>query len=207
MPRYKIAVTDSRRCLAIWHVTEDEKALAEKIAPFEQIPDTILFPSKRLEFAAGRLLAMEAAQALGFEFHGITKDEHGKPGLANTHYKISLSHSFPYVAILVDTEKEVGIDIEQPKEKLLRVAPRVLHASELNDAGEDIQKHCVYWCAKEALLKVHGKRNLTFSENIRVEPFILAQEGTLSGSVIVDITKAITLRYQIHQDFVLVYST
>ena len=206
MPLFKIDRMAPSRCWALWHITESESELAARIAPHEHIPGTLSFPQKRLEFAAGRLLVKAILAQLNSPFEGIVKDEHGKPRLTGSLFKISLSHSYPYVAALIDANSEAGIDIEQPKSKLLRVGPRILHAEELTDAGTNITKHCVYWCAKESLMKVYGKRNLAFSENLRIKPFKLESEGLLFGKVIADISMDITLQYRIFPDFVLVYS-
>jgi len=38
-------------------------------------------------------------------------------------------------------------------------------------AGDDLSKMCIYWCAKESLYKWYGKKNLSFKDNIFIEPF------------------------------------
>ncbi len=138
---------------------------------FESCPDDIIAPSKRREFLAGRALVKTLAEKVGVEYSGIRKDEQGKPFLKDQTHEISLSHSSPYVAAQIHPSHAVGIDIEQPKEKLLRVAPRVLSPSEESDAGNDVVKHCVYWCAKEAMYKLYGKRGLHFNTQLNVNPF------------------------------------
>jgi 4'-phosphopantetheinyl transferase EntD len=111
------------------------------------------------------------------------------------------------VAVQLDSNKSVGIDIEQPTEKLLRIAPRVLSMEELENAGSDIRKHCVYWCAKEALYKVYGKRGLHFADQLLVEPFILEETGDLKGTITVREEKLnVALSYEIEPEFVVVYT-
>src|SRR5690606_17907428 len=99
-------------------------------------------------------------------------------------HHISLSHSYPYVTVIIDTEKSVGIDLEHFKSKLLRIAPRMFSPLELKDAGNSVEKNCVYWSAKEALMKVYGKKDLVFSENLLVESFKLESTGVLTGHII-----------------------
>jgi phosphopantetheinyl transferase len=101
----------------------------------------------------------------------------------------------------------VGIDLEQPRKKLLAIAPRILSSTELKDAGDDVLKHCVIWCAKEALFKIHGKGGLHFSNQLNVQPFPLHEEGTLVG-IISDNGNAMSveLNYEVSPDFVLVYT-
>src|SRR5690606_11645385 len=110
-------------------------------------------PRKRLEFLAGRALIRALLREWNLPYPGLTKDAYGKPFLIGSPLHLSLSHSYPFVAAVLHRHKNVGIDLEQPKDKLLRIAPRVLCADELRNAGNDVVKHCVYWCAKEALVK------------------------------------------------------
>jgi 4'-phosphopantetheinyl transferase len=121
---------------ALWKIEEDESALALTVAPFETVPSSISNPNKRLEFLAGRTLIKKLVESFGLGFQGLTKDIFGKPFLKNHSYQISLSHSYPYVAATIHRSQAVGIDLEQPKQKLLRIAPRVLHPEELKDAGQ-----------------------------------------------------------------------
>ena len=101
--------------------------------------------------ARRRVATKAVMKSIQHSFQGITKDEFGKPFLTGYDLHLSLSHSFPYVAVLVDEEASVGIDLEQPKEKLLRIASRVNHENELLDLGTDIVKHCIYWCERKVL--------------------------------------------------------
>jgi phosphopantetheinyl transferase (holo-ACP synthase) len=144
----------------------------------------------------------------GLKFSGIRKDEFGKPFPVDSNYQLSLSHSYPYVAALIDSSQSVGIDLEQPKSKLLKIAPRVLSREELADAGNDLVKHCIYWCAKEAMIKVYGKKDLVFAENLIVAPFTLFSEGDIVGRIIVrGIETKVPLHYNVHNDFVVVMNT
>lgn len=205
MPLEKI-VLDHQRAWALWQISEKEEALAAQISQ-EPAPPSITNTQKRLEWLSARILVKEMMTALGAPFQGIIKDTFGKPFLKGYPYQLSLSHSFPYVAALIDKAEPVGIDLEQPKEKLLKIAPRILHPEELLDAGHDIRKHCIYWCAKEALVKVHGKKDLTFAENLLIDPFSLDNEGDIVGRIVVNnSTSVVPLHYSIHPDFILVFT-
>jgi 4'-phosphopantetheinyl transferase len=188
-------------------ITEDEQALLQRIRYPENIPTYLTNTNKRLEFIAARVLLSDLLNTWGLNYNGLTKDEFGKPFLIGHDFQISLSHSYPYVAAVIDKKRNVGIDLEQPKPKLLKIASRVLASDELEDAGTDIVKHCVYWCAKESLVKVHGKKDLIFSENLIIDPFSLENEGELIGRIIVNNSEtAIPLQYFVHQSFVVVLS-
>lgn len=189
-----------------WRVAEDEALLNEVVA-VETVPADIVNPLKRLEFLAGRALIRSLLQLWDLPYHGLIKDAFGKPFLNNSGIHISLSHSYPYVAAVVHRHRNVGIDLEQPKEKLLKVAPRILAADELKDAGDNVVKHCVYWCAKETLIKIHGKKDLVLSKNLLVAPFPLRESGQLIGRIIAnDRETAIPLEYYVYDNFVVAVS-
>lgn len=195
----------SNAAWGIWKIVEEEHILASRIAPYEMLPLHIHNPQKRLEYLAGRVLIKELMRGMGLEFFGLYKDEFGKPFAHRHPIQISLSHSYPYVAAIVDTSRSVGIDLEQPKSKLLRIAPRVLSPEECADAGDDVVKHCIYWCAKESLIKIHGKKDLTFAENMKIEPFSKEKQGKIIGRIIVDKeVSAIDLQYFVQENFVVV---
>jgi 4'-phosphopantetheinyl transferase len=199
--------TEHDRAWGIWHVSESEESLSAEILPFEQVPPSITNATKRLEFLAGRALLKRLLQTWNYSFEGLMKDEFGKPFFKNLKLELSLSHSYPYVAAIICDGKPVGIDLEQPKQKLLSVASRVLHPLELQDAGLDIVKHCIYWCSKESLIKFHGKKDLTFSENLLIEPFERAQKGSLVGRIVAkDIRETIPLDYHVYDNFVVTHT-
>lgn len=206
MPLIKLQ-QDITHALALWKIEEAETVLLNKISATEEIPITITHSQKRLEYAAGRLVAKELMNLFNYSFEGITKNEFGKPFLKNCPLHISLSHSFPYVAGSVHTEKIVGIDVEQKKENLRRIASRVFSTTEIENSANDITKLCVYWCAKETLIKIYGKKDLHLKEELRVDPFELQMEGNLSGRINRKGHENLyDLQYLVEHDFVLVYS-
>jgi 4'-phosphopantetheinyl transferase EntD len=206
MPLAKI-VQETGRAWGLWHIAETESTLASEVLPFEQVPDTLVHPNKRLEFLAGRALVKTLMTAMHLDFQGITKDAYGKPYPRGCDHHLSLSHSYPYVGALLDLNQPAGIDLEQPKDKLFRIAPRVFAPEELHDAGASLAKHCIYWCAKEALLKIHGKKDLIFAENLLISPFREELEGDIRGRIIVnDTVTVVTLHYIVYPNFVVVFN-
>jgi len=205
MPLVKMEKTAKQSGWAIWFVTETDEELESLCV--EECPPEIMRFQKKLEWMAGRVLIKTLVEQQGLVYQGLRKDEFGKPFLKEHSHQISLSHSFPYVAAQIDIQQAVGIDVEQPKQKLLKVAPRVMADYELADAGQDLLKHCVYWCAKEALYKTYGKRGLIFSNHLNVEPFTLRNSGELKGRIEDNgVEKKVTLCYSVQPFYVLVYT-
>ena len=205
MTLVKMEMTVKQSGWAIWFIAETKEEL-ESFSP-ESCPSDIISEQKKLEWLSGRTLIKTLVEHSGLEYHGLHKDEFGKPFLKNHPNPISLTHSFPYVAAQIDMQQSVGIDLEQPKEKLLKIAHRVMADYELADAGQDIVKHCVYWCAKEALYKVYGRRGLIFSNHLNIEPFTLQPFGNLKGRIEDHgIEMKVDLCYSVQPEYVLVYT-
>lgn len=206
MPLY-FHYKDENRAYALWKISEDEGSLSGLLSSFAEIPSVITHAQKRLEFLAGRLVTEQLLKKFNQPYHGIYKNEFGKPFLKNSPFHISQSHSYPYVAVIIDSVKTVGIDVEQKKSNLVRVAPRVFSEKEIKHAGTDLAKLCVYWCAKETLIKLYGKKDLLLKEEIRVEPFDLLSSGKLTGSIHRKGDESMhTLEYLVEKDFVLVFN-
>jgi 4'-phosphopantetheinyl transferase len=206
MPLEKI-VLETDRAWALWRISEDELTLTKKLNDAEKVPESLTNQQKRLEWLAGRVAAKQAMKSLGISFHGLTKDEFGKPFPKMSTYQLSLSHSFPYAAALLDKHSPVGIDLEQPKEKLLKIASRIHHTNELHDLGTDIVKHCIYWCAKESMVKLRGKKDLIFAENMFIQPFERKDEGNITGKFIIgDNESMVPLHYVVYPTFIVVYT-
>src|SRR5258708_3883513 len=202
MPLKEIHQTGTQSGWAIWHIEENTEQLANKIIGIP--PAEIKHESKKLEWLAARHLVLSLSNHLGLRYFGIRKDAFGKPFLDKYPHHVSLSHSFPYVAAQIDYDRPVGIDLEQPKAKILKIAHRIFSPTELADAGNDVIKHTVYWCAKETLYKIHGKGNLHFSDHLNIEPFLLQEEGSLKGIITSDNKMSVNLDYKIEPDYVLV---
>lgn len=206
MPLLSINHNDTQ-ALALWKIEEPENYFLDSLQIAEQVPTDISHTAKRLEYLAGRFLTQQLLRVFGYRYEGIAKDEFGKPFLKNCSLNISLSHSYPFVAGIVHTSKSVGIDIEQKKQNLIRVAPRVFSDAELLDANNDLTKLCIYWCSKEALIKIYGKKDLHLRDELLVDSFVLGKEGKLIGRINrKEHENFYALQYIVENDYVLAYT-
>lgn len=171
--------------LLVWKLTESEEELLEQLQCNHNDQDLqqITHPQKRREWLSSRLLVKSLTELLGLAYHGTYKDAHGKLFLQDHEAEISITHSLDYVAGIIHQTKEIGIDIEAIHPKLQRTARKYLENAELNHAQDDLQILAMYWCAKEAMYKLHGKNKVSFKDNIRIAPFHRDQ-NQLSGQII-----------------------
>ncbi len=112
-------------------------------------------------------------------------DLHGKPYLVNLPYHISLSHSFDYAAVMISKTSLVGIDIEKVKEKVERIAHKFLRNEELGfiDEHHKIKQLYACWCAKEAIYKCYGQKEVSFFDNIILQPFNFEGHGNVNAHI------------------------
>ena len=100
----------------------------------------------------------------------LTRNPHGRPmfGPPLQHLDCNWSHSGDGLLVVLAEERCVGIDLEwvKPRPNALALARRYFHASEAAwlAAMQPPEREAAFlrlWCAKEAMLKAHG-RGLAF---------------------------------------------
>lgn len=155
-------------------ITDDESTLRTGLpltaAELEELT-AISHPLQRVEWLACRVAVCQLVQARGLDYLGLQKDEFGKPYLIGAPWHISLSHTSGWAAAVLHRSRPVGIDIEPVRDKFTRVVPRILSEEEIAHAAGDPNRLAVYWCAKESLYKLYGKRQLTFRQHLLINPF------------------------------------
>ena len=171
---------DEKTAFGIWKIEETAEDLYSRLqlkAKETAFTDGLNKGKRYLHWLSTRVLLRQMLNTN--EYIDCEADEHGKPYLLNFPHKISLSHSFDYAAVMVSEDKPVGIDIEFMKRKVERIAHKFLVDEELEfiDPAHRVEHLYVSWCAKEAVYKLQGKRNVSFRENIRLQPFELKKEG------------------------------
>jgi phosphopantetheinyl transferase len=86
----------------------------------------------------------------------ILYSESGKPLLTNSSDFISLSHSQNFIGIL-KAPFNVGLDIEEINERILKVKKRFLNEDEILLIGNKIENLTIAWTIKEALFKLNNR--------------------------------------------------
>lgn len=163
--------------------------------------------NKRKENITGWVLIKLLAEHFDINYQGIWKDDHNKPHLIGGKEHISITHSYPYVAAQLHLEKPVGIDLENVTDKILKLEHKFLNEQETFDARHNVVKLMVYWSAKEALYKIHGRRSLIFKEQLEIAPFELETSGVLYGSIYENrMIEKVELYYKIDDRFLMVYT-
>ncbi|ESU29122.1 sfp protein [Flavobacterium limnosediminis JC2902] len=175
MPLFKIIDINPTAKVFLWKITEDFNTLFRNVS----LKDTSLARLEGMKseehqkgFLAVRMLFQEA----GYTDFDLYYDEFGKPHLKDgTH--ISISHSFDFSAIVL-SDCNIGIDLEQVKEKVVRIAPRFMDVSHLENLSETdkMKKATVVWGIKEAIFKLKNEVGISFPQHIFESPFQLSDK-------------------------------
>jgi 4'-phosphopantetheinyl transferase EntD len=120
----------------------------------------------------------------------IDHDENGAPRLTAADFSgyISITHSRRYAAVAIDYRAPIGLDIEEPRQQLGRVAPRVLSAAEMAVYSATPEGLLQAWTLKEALYKAALTPGLDFREQIALP----LDPGTKKARVTVPSTKTVS---------------
>src|SRR5580700_5079994 len=132
---YRQQVDDDTE-FAIWKIEEEADELYSQLQLDEQEKayyEQLKIGKRKLHWLGTRVLLRKLLRT--DEYIDCKVDEHGKPYLVNLPYHISLSHSFDYAAVMISKEP-VGIDIEQVKEKVERIAHKFMRKEELDFINE-----------------------------------------------------------------------
>jgi 4'-phosphopantetheinyl transferase len=171
---------------AIWKIEESaEELLSQLQLKSHEISflDSLINGKRNLHWLSTRVLLRRMMNT--DDYIDCQVDASGKPYLTNFPHHISLSHSFDYAAVMISENKAVGIDIELIKNKIERIAHKFMSPQELSFIQDDnrIEHLYVCWCAKEAIYKLHGKKNVSFLDNIRLKPFDFPGTGSFKASL------------------------
>jgi 4'-phosphopantetheinyl transferase len=133
----------------------------------------------------------------------------GKPCITDGP-SISISHSEHYLAILLDSSKNTGIDIQRISKKLTKAKDYFLQAAEIQQLTnpDDAIELTVYWGAKEAVFKYIGLASTNLKDDVTVKPFRLSGEGLITALITNQTnTEEIVLRYTHFDDYIMVCTT
>ena len=193
--------------IAIWHVTEsiDElyASLPDDDAIRSEAETRFRAPARILEWVAVRVLLCDMLdRQVPILYH-----DNGAPYLPDyEHLDISISHTRGYVAVALAEEGEIGIDIEQKSEKVLRIKKRFVNEDE---SAETLDQMLLHWSAKETAFKMLNRDKVDFLKHFHIKPFEI--DESQEGHFLLQETKTseermFQIEYKLFPDFVLTYS-
>lgn len=165
---YQQNINDTAK-IGVWHITESESFFSEHYSPLFEIKNH----QKRIQHLAGRFLLKQLDDSISLDT--ILISEKGMPYLKNNGCFFSISHSDDFVAVIINRDQRVGIDIESVKNKIETIASKFITEDEmkiLGNTGLEIKLQCTMgWTIKESMYKWYGMGNVDFKRNLKILSF------------------------------------
>jgi phosphopantetheinyl transferase len=154
--------------LGIWKIEESEDFFKGNVPQHRDVTH----PHKRLQHLAGRFLLQFLFPDFPYQLIQIADTR--KPFLPGEQYHFSISHCGDYAAAIVSKESRVGIDIEIPVEKIIRIRDKFLSIDEkkkwsVDGSAPDARTITLLWSCKESVFKWYGEGGVDFSEQIQLK--------------------------------------
>ena len=164
--------------LGIWKIEETEEFFKGNVPQHRDVTH----PHKRLQHLAGRFLLQFLFP--DFPYHLIEIADTRKPFLPDEQYHFSISHCGDFAAAIVSKDSRVGIDIEIPAGKILKIADKFLSKEEhsifniqysmLSDDDPRLRTSnselpTLLWSAKESVFKWYGNGGVDFRKHIQLK--------------------------------------
>jgi phosphopantetheinyl transferase len=203
MPLLKTIALNDYTQLFVWKISEtfDElfQSVALKDVSMARV-ESMKSESHQRGFLAVRRLLMEA----GYSDFDLYYDEFGKPHLGNgKHISISHSHDF---SVIVLSDVNVGADLEILKEKTLKLAPRYMDVSHLENLSksDELIKATVVWGIKESVFKIKNEMGISFKDNIFEDDFNLEDKKCGVSLQFNDKTERFNIVFEFIENYVFV---
>ncbi|GAB3430963.1 4'-phosphopantetheinyl transferase family protein [Niabella aquatica] len=163
---YQQDINETTR-LGIWKIEEEEEAFFKVLVPLHR---EVTHPHKRLQHLAGRFLLRYLFA--DFPSHQVQIADTRKPFLPGEAYHFSISHCGDYAAAIVSRDHRVGIDIEIPTDKVVRIRHKFISPEEENAIRPVTSEELTQvWSAKEAVFKWHGDGAVDFRKHIQLKAY------------------------------------
>jgi phosphopantetheinyl transferase len=203
MPLLKTIALNDYTQLFVWKITETFDVLFSSVA-LKDVSlarvESMKSESHQRGFLAVRRLLMEA----GYSDFDLYYDEFGKPHLGNgKHISISHSHDF---SVIVLSDVNVGADLEILKEKTLKLAPRYMDVSHLENLSksDELIKATVVWGIKESVFKIKNEIGISFKDNIFEDDFNLEDKKCGVSLKFNDKTERFNIVFEFIENYVFV---
>ena len=175
---------ENKARIGVWKITETEEELRSLTSiPSDEMEEISFIKSESLR--KQKLAVRALLDEMFDEKVYLSHHDNGKPYIENSVTNISITHTDKYVALILDDDEDVGIDIESLSRDFSAVEKKALSEDEIDDLEEDGKRNeqlAIYWCAKEAIYKKLGQYNLDFAEQIEIERFRPKDDGELEAT-------------------------
>lgn len=207
MPLYKSVTIAPGTQLLVWKITESLEELQGTVELKTVCSDRVLGMKSELH-KKGFLSVRRLMQEMGYTDFDMYYGADGKPHLTDGK-NISITHSFGFSAIMIG-DRNMGLDMEIRREKVVKIADKFIdnefrYLDPVN-MEDYVRRLIVIWGVKEALYKMFSRKNLSFRQNMDVDPFMMEDRRGTASVKFEDIDGSYHFFFEEIEDFTLVYS-
>lgn len=216
MPFHKEIIINENTTAYFWKISEDIDWFFENIQ-LNKRSISRLETMSSVEHKKGFLAVRMLLQHIGFTDFNLFYDKFGKPHLEGERQKakvqnptpntqhISISHSHEFSCICISNQC-IGIDLEKRKDKTLKIAPRFMDISHLENLSESdkITKSTVIWGIKESVFKLKNEKGISFLDHISESPFLLGDKKGKAHLHFNNVTEDFQFHFEFVDDYVFV---
>ncbi|MDR3218770.1 MAG: 4'-phosphopantetheinyl transferase superfamily protein [Dysgonamonadaceae bacterium] len=214
----KIIYEDNESTIGIAPICEDSESLLAQLDKGWYLPSLEkMTESRRQEWLTVRVLLKEILD----DERKIHYHPSGKPYLENLTYRISISHTKHrgvagqgktkgYVALILNKNREVAIDIERISRRAENVLPRFVNEEEEKalSTRNRLIHILLHWSAKESVFKWVDINGFDFKSQMHISPFepLIGEWSRFTAKETrTEQQHIFTVHYFVAEDYVLTY--
>ncbi|MGL4806456.1 MAG: 4'-phosphopantetheinyl transferase family protein [Bacteroidales bacterium] len=166
-------IKNDRYQIGIWKITESEEEFLTSLSKYPNVcceVNAFKSHTRKIEFLSVRCLIYELLGHLPV----IKYTETGKPYFAENNLHLSITHTKGnFAAVILSEDPFIGIDIEIPSDRVLRIENKFLSADEISliNPSSRIETLMIMWSAKETLFKAIDTNEIDFKKHLKIKDF------------------------------------
>lgn len=206
MPFFKEISLPNNTSVYLWKINEEISDLKQHLL-LNEISTNRLVKMKSENHIKGFLAVRRLLNEINYTDSDLYYDSFGKPLLKNGK-NISISHSHEFACIII-SDNNVGIDIEMKNEKILKNISLLFNEDFILNTKENKESAITLttfaWAIKEALFKLIPENDVSFKENISIQPFQVNANSCIANVEINNKKTSYTIHLETIENYVLAY--
>ena len=206
MPFFKEISLPNNTSVYLWKINEEISDLKQHLL-LTEISTNRLAKMKSESHIKGFLAVRKLLNVIDYTDSDLYYDSFGKPLLKNGK-NISISHSHELACIIISDNK-VGIDIELKSERILKNISLLFNEDFILNTKENKETTITLttfgWAIKEALFKLIPENDVSFRDNISIQPFQVNENSCIANVEINNKKTSYTIHLETIENYVLAY--
>ena len=206
MPFFKEILLPNNTSVYLWKINEEISDLKQHLL-LTEISTNRLAKMKSESHIKGFLAVRKLLNVIDYTDSDLYYDSFGKPLLKNGK-NISISHSHELACIIISDNK-VGIDIELKSERILKNISLLFNEDFILNTKENKETTITLttfgWAIKEALFKLIPENDVSFRDNISIQPFQVNENSCIANVEINNKKTSYTIHLETIENYVLAY--